>query len=66
MVAGGQARLTGKVFRIGHLGSVTVDEIVDALETIEAVSIAWGRDVEAGAATTAARLAAAEAASQPA
>ena len=66
MVAGGQAKLAGKVFRVGHLGSVTVDEIVDAIETLETVSIAWGRTVEAGAAGAAARQAAAEAALQPA
>jgi aspartate aminotransferase-like enzyme len=66
VVAGGQARLAGKVFRLGHLGSVTVDEIVDAIETLETVSIAWGRPVEAGAAGPAARRAAAEAALQPA
>lgn len=66
VVAGGQARLAGKVFRLGHLGSVTVDEIVDAIETIETVSIAWGRSVEAGTAGPAARQAAAEAALQPA
>ena len=66
VVAGGQGKLTGKVFRLGHLGSVTVDEIVEAIETLEVVSIAWGRDVEAGAAVAAAKRAAAEAALQPA
>ena len=66
VVAGGQGKLTGKIFRVGHLGSVTVDEIVDALETLETVSIAWGRPVEAGSAGAAARRAAAEAALQPA
>lgn len=66
IVAGGQARLAGKVFRVGHLGSVSVDEIVDAIETLETVSIAWGRPIEAGAAGAAARRAAAEAALQPA
>lgn len=66
VVAGGQGKLTGKIFRVGHLGSVTVDEIVDALETLETVSITWGRQVEAGAAGAAARRAAAEAALQPA
>jgi aspartate aminotransferase-like enzyme len=66
IVAGGQAKLAGKVFRVGHLGSVTVDEIIDAIETLETVSIAWGRAVEAGAAGAAARQAAAEAALQPA
>ena len=66
VLAGGQGKLTGKVFRVGHLGSVTVDEIVDALETIEAVSLEWGREVERGAAVAAAQRAAAEAALQPA
>jgi aspartate aminotransferase-like enzyme len=66
VVAGGQGKLTGRVFRIGHLGSVSVEEIVDALTTIEAVSIAWGRDVQPGAAAAAAEKAAAETALQPA
>jgi aspartate aminotransferase-like enzyme len=66
VLAGGQGRLEGKVFRMGHLGSVTVQEILDAIDTIEAVSIASGRDVEPGAAVAAAERAAAEAALQPA
>ena len=66
VVAGGQGRLMGKVFRVGHLGSVTVDEIVDAIQTLEDVSIQWGRPVEPGRAAVAARQAAAEAALQPA
>jgi aspartate aminotransferase-like enzyme len=66
VLAGGQGKLTGKVFRLGHLGSVTLEEIVDALETIEAVSIEWGRDVQQGAAVAAAKQAAAGAALQPA
>ena len=45
---------------------MTVDEIVDAIETIESVSITWGREVEAGTAVAAARRAAAETALQPA
>jgi aspartate aminotransferase-like enzyme len=66
VLAGGQGKLTGKVFRVGHLGSVTVGEILEALETIEAVSLKWGRDVEAGAAIAIAERAAADAALQPA
>ncbi len=66
VLAGGQGKLTGKIFRLGHLGSVTVDEIVEAIETIEAVSLEWGRDVERGAAVAAAEQAAAETALQPA
>jgi aspartate aminotransferase-like enzyme len=66
VLAGGQGRLTGVVFRLGHLGSVTVQDILDAMATLEAVSVEWGRDVEPGAAVAAAERAAAEAALQPA
>ena len=66
VLAGGQSKLTGKVFRVGHLGSVTLGEILEAIETIEAVSLAWGREIEAGKAVAAAERAAAGAALQPA
>jgi aspartate aminotransferase-like enzyme len=66
VLAGGQGKLTGKVFRVGHLGCVTLGEIVEAIETIEAVSLQWGREIEAGAAVAAAERAAAGAALQPA
>ena len=66
VLAGGQGKLTGRIFRLGHLGSVTVDEIVEAIATIESVSIAWGRDVTPGTAVAAAEGAAAGAALQPA
>jgi aspartate aminotransferase-like enzyme len=66
VLAGGQGKLTGKVFRVGHLGSVTLEEILDALATLEAVSIESGRQVEAGVAAAAAERAAAGAALQPA
>ena len=66
VLAGGQGKLTGKIFRLGHLGSVTLDEILEAIETIEAVSLEWGREVERGAAAAAAQRAAAAAALQPA
>ena len=66
VLAGGQGKLTGKVFRVGHLGSVTIGEILEAIDTIEAVSIAWGREVEAGTAVAAAERAAAGAALTPA
>lgn len=65
VVAGGQGKLAGKVFRVGHLGSVTVGEILDTIATLEAVSIAFGRDVVPGAAVAAAQSAALEA-QQPA
>jgi aspartate aminotransferase-like enzyme len=66
VLAGGQGKLTGKIFRLGHLGSVTLEEILDALSTIEAVSLEWGREVTPGAAVAAAERAAADAALQPA
>ncbi len=62
VLAGGQGKLTGKVFRLGHLGSVTVGEIIDAIATIEAVSIEQGRAVTPGSAVAAAQRAALEAA----
>jgi aspartate aminotransferase-like enzyme len=66
VLAGGQGKLTGKVFRVGHLGQVTVLDILDALIAIEEVSIELGRNVERGAAIAAAERAAAGAALQPA
>jgi aspartate aminotransferase-like enzyme len=58
VMAGGQGKLAGKIFRVGHLGSVTVDEILGAIATLEAVSVATGRPVEPGAAVAAAQRAA--------
>ena len=37
VLAGGQGKLTGKIFRVGHLGSVTLEEILGAM------SVARGR-----------------------
>ena len=66
ILAGGQGKLSGKVFRVGHLGQVTLTDILDALLAIEDVTIALGRPVERGAAISAAERAAAETALQPA
>lgn len=60
VVAGAQGALAGRVFRIGHLGEVHVDDIVRALETIEAGSLAMGIPVRRGVAADAARRAADE------
>jgi aspartate aminotransferase-like enzyme len=57
VLAGGQGKLTGKIFRVGHLGSVTTDEILAAIATIEAVAVESGMDVEPGAAVAAAQRA---------
>jgi len=66
VLAGGQGKLAGKVFRVGHLGSVTLDEIVDALEAIESAAAEMGRGVTRGVAAAAAREAATRSALQPA
>lgn len=58
VVAGGQGKLAGKVFRVGHLGSVIVDEILGTIATLEEALLASGRTVEVGAAVAAAQRAA--------
>ncbi len=58
VLAGGQGKLVGQIFRLGHLGSVTLGEIVDTISVLEEVSIAGGRPVEAGRAVAAAQRAA--------
>jgi aspartate aminotransferase-like enzyme len=62
VLAGGQGKLTGKIFRLGHLGSVTLEEILGALSTLEVAAIASGRTVTPGAAVAAAQVAALESA----
>lgn len=61
ILAGGQGKIAGHIFRVGHLGSVTLGEILDAIGVIEEVSIGHGRPVEAGAGVAAAQRAALEA-----
>lgn len=58
VLAGGQGKLAGRIFRMGHLGSVTVDEILAAIATLEAVSILTGRPIEVGSAVAAGQVAA--------
>jgi aspartate aminotransferase-like enzyme len=60
VLAGGQGKLTGKIFRLGHLGSVSLEEILGALSTLEFAAIANGRTVTPGAAVAAAQVAALE------
>ena len=54
-----RAALAGKVFRVGHLGDVQVEDIVRALEAIEAGSLALGIPITRGVRGAAAREAAA-------
>jgi aspartate aminotransferase-like enzyme len=60
VLAGGQGKLTGKIFRLGHLGSVTLEEVLGAMSVLEFVSIQSGRSVQPGAAVAAAQIAALE------
>ena len=60
VLAGGQGKLTGKIFRLGHLGSVTLEEVLGAMSVLEIVSIGAGRRIRPGAAVAAAQVAALE------
>jgi aspartate aminotransferase-like enzyme len=60
VLAGGQAKLAGHVFRVGHLGSVVLDEVLGVISVLEEVSLRSGRPIEAGAGLAAAQLAALE------
>lgn len=53
-VAGGQAELKGKIFRIAHLGTVDELDIIGTLAAIELVLDEMGHKVELGAGTAAA------------
>ncbi len=61
VVAGGQAKLNGLVFRIGHLGTVTLDEIISCIGVIEEGLAAIGRPVVPGSGVAAAQRAGLEA-----
>ena len=62
VLAGGQGKLTGRIFRIGHLGSVTVEEIIAAMSTLETALLGAGRSVVPSSGVAAAQRAAVEAA----
>jgi len=57
VLAGGQGKLQGLIFRVGHLGSVTLDEILGAVGVIEEALAAVGRPVTTGAGVAAAQRA---------
>lgn len=58
VIAGAQGKLAGRVFRVGHLGDVRLEDIRRALETIEAGSLALGIPITRGVAVAAADRAA--------
>ena len=57
VLAGGQGRLKGRIFRLGHLGSVTTDDVLAAISVLEATAIECGLPVGPGAAVAAAQQA---------
>lgn len=57
VLAGGQGKLKGRIFRLGHLGSVTTDDILAAIGVLEEAAILLGLDVQPGAAVAAAQQA---------
>ncbi|HKF85074.1 MAG TPA: alanine--glyoxylate aminotransferase family protein [Candidatus Limnocylindrales bacterium] len=61
VLAGGQGKLKGRIFRLGHLGSVTTDDILAAIGVLEQAAIEHGLDVRPGAAVAAAQRALVEA-----
>lgn len=58
VLADGLGQLAGRIFRIGHLGSVTLGEILDTVSVLEEVVIEYGRQVQPGAGVAAAQAAA--------
>ena len=52
---GGPGELKGKIFRIGTMGAITTDDLLQALDTFESVLIAKGHRSERGAGAAAAR-----------
>jgi len=57
VLAGGQGKLKGRIFRVGHLGSVTTDDILAAIGVLEEVAMRHGMDVQPGTGVAAAQRA---------
>ena len=57
VVAGGQDHLAGVILRIGHLGDVSVDDVVAAIEVIGQSAAELGMAIDPAQATAAARSA---------
>lgn len=60
VLAGGQGKLAGRIFRLGHLGSVTVEEVLGVIAVLETVALEQGRPLTPGSAVGAAWAAAVE------
>jgi aspartate aminotransferase-like enzyme len=57
VLAGGQGKLKGRIFRLGHLGSVTTDDVLGAVSVLEVTAIECGLPVQPGAGVAAAQQA---------
>ncbi|TQR15301.1 pyridoxal-phosphate-dependent aminotransferase family protein [Psychrobacillus soli] len=55
-IAGGQQHLTGKIFRIGHMGYCSPADVLQIISAVEIVLKKIGKDIELGKATAAAQL----------
>ena len=45
VLAGGQGKLAGRIVRMGHLGAVTVEDVIAALAVVEAGLVELGLPV---------------------
>ncbi len=57
VIAGGQGKLAGKTLRVGHLGDVTLEDILAVFSVLEEVMLQFGLPVTAGAGVAAAERA---------
>jgi aspartate aminotransferase-like enzyme len=57
VLAGGQGKLKERIFRLGHLGSVTTDDILAAIGVLEEAAVSHGLPVRPGSAVAAAQQA---------
>ncbi|HUR15722.1 MAG TPA: alanine--glyoxylate aminotransferase family protein [Candidatus Limnocylindrales bacterium] len=57
VIAGGQDRLAGQIMRIGHLGDVDLEDVIDAIRVVGESTAALGAEVDVEGAVAAARSA---------
>jgi aspartate aminotransferase-like enzyme len=55
VVAGGQGALKGRIFRIGHLGDISPDQVLATIGVIEEVALLHGQTFAAGSGVAAAQ-----------
>ena len=55
VIAGGQGKWAGRIFRFGHMGEVGIDEMVEAIRILGETLPAHGFEADAAAASATAR-----------